>query len=68
LPTRTLLYVSVRHIFISLTSFEITDGKQKSEQKNGVNIPSNDSRRIMYDTANLPTLKNKENRLNSRLL
>jgi len=36
---------------------------KNKKQKNGVNIPSNDSKRIMHDTANLPILTNKENRL-----
>jgi len=41
---------------------------KNKKQKNGVNIPSNDSKSIMHDTTNLPTLINKENGLNSKLL
>jgi hypothetical protein len=31
---------------------------KNKKQKNGVNIPSNDSKHIMHDTANLPNLTN----------
>jgi hypothetical protein len=41
---------------------------KNKKQKNGVNVPSNDPKRTMHDTANLPTLTNKENRLNHKLL